>query len=183
MKHGQETGSNAQRSEYYRGEMFALAGASRRHNLITGNVFGELHVQLKQRLCEVYQSDMRVKVSTSGLYTYPDVVATCTEPRFEDEHGDTLLNPQVIVEVLSASTEAWDRGRKFEHYRAISALSEYVLISQDRCHVERHSRQPGGQWLLWETSTPGDVLMLESIKCTLQIAEIYAKVNLDEVTD
>lgn len=172
-----------QRSEYYRGEMFALAGASRRHNLIAGNVFGSLHFQLKQRPCEVYQSDMRVKVSTSGLYTYPDVVATCAEPRFEDEHGDTLLNPQAIVEVLSASTEAWDRGRKFEHYRAIPALSEYVLISQDRCHVERHSRQFGGQWLLWETSNPDDVLTFESLECTLPIAELYAKVNLDEATD
>ena len=130
------------RSEFFRGEMFAMVGASRKHNLIAGNIFGELRQQFKDRKCEVYQSDMRVKVNATGLHTYPDVVATCDEPRFEDNQVDTLVNPKVIVEVLSPSTELWDRGKKFEHYRNIPSLREYVLISHDHVLVERFQSTP-----------------------------------------
>jgi len=131
------------RSEYFRGEIFAMTGASRFHNLICANVLSQIHRQFEGRACEVYQSDMRVKVSSTGLYTYPDIVATCNLPQFEDEAVDTLLNPQTIIEVLSDSTEAYDRGTKFGHYRNIESLQDYVLISQNMCRIERFSRRDG----------------------------------------
>ena len=126
------------KSEYLRGEVFAMAGASRAHNLIASNAAGELRQQLRDRPCEVYPSDMRVKVSPSGLYTYPDVTVVCGEPQFEDAEVDTLLNPKVLVEVLSPSTADYDRGGKFTHYRRLPSLQEYVLISQDRPLVEHY---------------------------------------------
>lgn len=168
------------KSEYYRGEIFAMSGASREHNLITGNVFASCHSQFRDRHCEVYQGDMRVKVRTSGLYTYPDVVVTCEEPRFEDDVTDTLLNPQVIIEVLSDSTEKYDRGKKFEHYRQIESLMQYFLIAQDRVHLEKYTRQENGQWLLWETSAFDDKVLIEAVKCELEMAEIYARIKFDE---
>src|ERR1035441_2998811 len=119
------------RSEYYGGEMFAMSGARRGHNLIAWNLAGELRQQLRERPCEAYQHDMRVRVSTAGLYAYPDTVIVCGEPQFLDETQDTLLNPTVIVEVLSPSTEAYDRGDKFELYRAIPSLTYYLLVSSE----------------------------------------------------
>src|SRR5205085_5334550 len=105
------------KSEYFNGEIFAMTGASRRHNLVAANVLASLHGQLRKRPCEVYSSDMRVKVSPTGLYTYPDVVVVCNDPLFDDKQKDTLLNPTVLIEVLSKSTASYDRGEKFEHYR------------------------------------------------------------------
>src|SRR5919199_1130147 len=112
------------KSEYYNGEMFAMAGASEPHNRIKDNLIGELHARLKVSACHSYSSDMRVKVSRTGLYTYPDIVIICGKPELEDAHGDTLLNPQVIIEVLSDSTEKYDRGKKFRHYKQIESLRE-----------------------------------------------------------
>ena len=117
------------KSEYYAGEIFAMAGASRWHNLIVTNVLRELSLQLKGRPCTTYPSAMRVKISPTGLYTYPDVTVVCGAARFEDTQQDTLLNPTLIVEVLSESTEAYDRGGKFAHYRKLNSLLEYVLIT------------------------------------------------------
>jgi len=166
------------RSEYFRGEIFAMSGASREHNLIAGNLNAEARNQLRDRPCEVYQSDMRVKVSSTGLYTYPDVVVVCGEPRFEDAEVDTLLNPTVLFEVLSETTENYDRGKKFEHYRTLPSLQEYVLVAQDKCHVEQFTRQPDNRWLLWETGNLEGVLSLPSIGCELKLADVYAKVTL-----
>lgn len=165
------------KSEYLRGEVFAMTGASREHNLIAGNCFASLHSQLSDRPCEVYQGDMRVKVSPTGLYTYPDVVVACENPRFEDDHVDTLLNPSIIVEVLSESTAGYDRGAKFEHYRRIDSLREYVLIAQDKRHVERFTRQSDNTWLLWETNDPQSTVELTSIACQLRVSDIYAKIT------
>jgi Uma2 family endonuclease len=170
----------AYKSEYFRGETFAMSGASREHNLIAGNLNGELRSQLRDRPCEVYQSDMRVKVSPTGLYTYPDVVVVCGGPEFEDAELDTLLNPTVLFEVLSETTESYDRGRKFAHYRTLESLREFVLVAQDRCHVEQFTRQPDGRWLLWETGDLEGVLSLSSIGCGLKLREVYAKVSLGE---
>jgi Uma2 family endonuclease len=166
----------AAKSEYLNGHTYAMAGASREHNLITGNIFGELRFQLRERACEVYVNDMRLKVSSTGLYAYPDVAVVCGEPRFEGAHFDTLLNPIVLVEVLSPSTEAYDRGKKFAHYRRLESLQEYVLIAQDSVRVEHYLRQ-GEQWLLTEFSHPDDALHLASIGCNLPLREIYAKVE------
>lgn len=168
------------RSEFFRGEMFAMVGASRKHNLISLNVAAEIRGQFGGRPCKVYQSDMRVKVNKTGLYTYPDVVATCDQPRFEDKHVDTLLNPKVIVEVLSPSTELWDRSKKFEHYRAIESLREYVLISQDHVMVERFTRNAEGQWALLDYRTIDETLVLDSISCTIKLSEIYARISFEE---
>lgn len=129
------------KSEYFNGEMFAMSGVSPSHVLIVSNIVAELRGQLKQKPCNVYSSDLRVRVSPTGLYTYPDVVVVCGQPQLADEQKDTLLNPTLIVEVLSDSTQDYDRGRKFEHYRSLSSFTEYLLIAQDRCHVEHFVRQ------------------------------------------
>jgi len=166
------------KSEYFAGEIFAMSGASRQHNLIVANVVATLHGQFRNRPHEVYASDMRVKVSPTGLYTYPDVVALCGEPQFDDEQKDTLLNPTVIIEVLSSSTEAYDRGDKFGHYRKLASLTEYVLISQEKLHIEHYVRQPDNQWLLSEASGPQDTVRLPSINGVLVLAEVYDKVEV-----
>ena len=166
------------RSEFYQGEMFAMTGASRKHNLITLNIASRISEALDHRPCETYSNDMRVKVSLSGPYTYPDVVATCESPQFEDDFVDTLLNPQAIVEVLSESTESYDRGKKFSHYRRTPSLKDYLLVSQDRVMVEHYMREPNNRWLLTEISQLEDSVNLLSIDCRLRLADIYAKVDL-----
>jgi Uma2 family endonuclease len=169
------------RSEFFAGEMFAMAGASLEHNLITANVTRELGTQLKRRPCRVVSTDMRVKVSATGLYTYPDVAVICDEPQLEDARQDTLLNPTLIVEVLSPTTEAYDRGDKFAQYRRLESLREYVLIAQDRQRIERYVRQAEGQeWLLTEISDPEGCVPLTAIGCELALAEVYDKVPLPE---
>lgn len=166
------------RSEYIAGRMFAMSGASRRHGLIAGNLFREISSQLRGRDCEAQINDMRVKVSPTGMYTYPDIVAVCGEARFEDAHTDTLLNPTVIVEVLSESTEAYDRGEKFAHYRRLETLREYVLVAQDKIRIE-HFRREGEEWILSEVSGSDATLHLGSIDCHVGVAAVYEKVNFE----
>lgn len=166
------------KSEYVGGHIIAMSGASRRHNLIAANISRELSSQLRGRPCESYISDMRVRVSETGLYTYPDVVAVCGDIRFADEQTDTLLNPTVIVEVPPASTEAYDRGDKFAHYRRLASLHDYVLVSQDAVRVEHYVRQ-GEKWVLSEASLLTDTVSLASIQCTLVLEDIYDKVRFD----
>jgi Uma2 family endonuclease len=132
------------RSEFYNGEMFAMAGASRRHNRIVTNLVAAFDNRLRELPCNVYSNDMRVKTPNTGLFTYPDLVVTCGEEVFVDDEQDTLLNPLVIFEVLSDSTEAYDWGKKFENYQGIESLSTYVLVAQDARRVERYVRQGDG---------------------------------------
>lgn len=185
------------KNEYINGRIFAMAGASRQHNQITFNIAVGIGVQLRGRSCVAYSSDMSVKVSQTGLYSYPDIVATCSNPKFEDDFVDTLLNPDVIVEVLSDSTEAFDRGGKFAHYRRLDSLKEYILVAQDCMCVEHYSRQ-GEQWILTEIRVPFEIteavpsresneiyaqasekiIHLTSIDCHLSLNEIYDKVIL-----
>jgi Uma2 family endonuclease len=169
------------RSEYYAGEIFAMSGASETHNLITGNIFALLHTQLRGRPYRVYMSDMRVKVSPTGLYTYPDVVAICGAREFDDVQRDTLLNPNVIIEVLSSSTEAYDRGNKAVQYRQLPSLTEYLLVSQEQMHVEQYIRQADGQWLFSEVSGKDAHIHLPSVKAILALAEIYDNIPLTAV--
>lgn len=166
------------KSEYFNGEMFAMAGASERHALIVTNVVAELRGQLRHRPCTVYSTDLRVRVSPTGLYTYPDVIVVCGQAQFADDQKDTLLNPTLIVEVLSESTKDYDRGGKFEHYRSLASLSEYVLIAQDKYHVEHFVRQPDNRWLLSETNRLEDTIHLPSIDCALALIEVYDKVEM-----
>ena len=166
------------RHEYVDGEIYAMTGASRRHNLLCGNLFASLHRQLRNRPCEVYVNDMRVKISASSMYAYPDIVATCAQPRFEDAEVDTLLNPALIIEVLSASTESYDRGAKFLHYRTLPSLQEYALVAQAQYRVEQYVRQADQQWLLTEYQTLDAVCVLSSVACRLELRELYERVSL-----
>ncbi|MEZ6035604.1 MAG: Uma2 family endonuclease [Planctomycetaceae bacterium] len=168
------------KSQYFRGEVFAMAGASREHNLIVGNLVREIGNALKDRPCEVYPSDMRVKVAATGLYTYPDATVVCGDPVFEDDHFDTLINPTVVFEVLSESTESWDRGGKFRQYRDIPALQEYAMVTQDRPGVERYIRQQDGGWLLQETQSIEASVRFESIDVTVPLSEIYRNVRFED---
>lgn len=163
------------KSEFHDGEIFAMTGASRKHNLIAFNIARELGVQLKNRPCEAYIADMRVKAVTARSYHYPDIAVVCGKPQFEDAHVDTLLNPTLLIEVLSPSTEAYDRGAKFAHYRKITSLCEYLLVMQDQSSIERYVRQ-GEVWILSETVDLDASLSLESIGCTLSLREVYDKV-------
>ena len=167
------------KSEYRDGQIYAMPGASHEHNVIMGNTFAELHIQLRDRTCIVYPSDMRVKVSSTGRYTYPDVVVVCDEPRFDDSHFDTLLNPTVLIEVLSPSTAAYDRGEKFASYQKLDSLCEYVLISQNSVCVEHYLRQEQ-DWDLTEFRSLDDVFSLVSIGCELSLQAIYAKVQFSQ---
>lgn len=165
------------KSEYCQGEMFAMSGAAYPHVLITGNVFGELRQQLRGGPCLPLSNDMRVRVTPTDLYVYPDVVVVCGEPRFADDTFDTLLNPTVIIEVLSPSTEAYDRGQKFEFYRSLESLAEYVMIASQRISVERYTRQPGGSWNFDARTSLEDSIDLKSLGCTLLLADLYEKVD------
>jgi len=173
------------KSEYYDGQIWPLgepirgmAGTTRVHNLISGNLFREISSQLKDRPCETYIGDIRVRGKPGDSHTYPDVVVVCGDPRFEDDQLDTLSNPDVIIEVLSPSTEAWDRGGKFHYYQQVASLKEYVLVSQDRRLVESYTRQ-GDQWLLRTWNRSEESLRLTSVVCEIPLREIYFMVALD----
>lgn len=174
---------NITKSEYYDGQIYAMTGAKESHNLIASNLIASLHGQLRRKPCRVYPSDMRVKVLRTGLNTYPDVVVVCGQPEFVDKKRDTLTNPTVIIEVLSPSTERYDRGVKFRHYRAIETLRDYILIAQDRQYIEHYTRQENGQWLFEEVSDAKAHMKIDSITCTLSLEDTYEKVELEEVDD
>ena len=164
------------KSEFYKGEVFAFAGASLRHNLIAANFLATTHSRLRGGPCSAFSSDMRITIPQTPHYTYADVVVVCGKPELDDDFKDNLLNPIVIVEVLSPSTESFDRGKKFESYQRIASLMEYVLVSQDRPRVEQFLRQPDGRWLYSETSAEGSI-KLTSIDCELSLNDIYEKVE------
>ncbi|MYH83425.1 Uma2 family endonuclease [Candidatus Poribacteria bacterium] len=167
----------ATKHEYLNGQIVAMSGASFAHNFITVNIATHLNIQLMNGECRVATSDMRVKVTEIDSYFYPDVVVVCGEPVPEDNVFDTLLNPTVIVEVLSPSTETYDRGEKFEHYQQIDSLKDYILISQDKIHVEHYCRQ-GSRWLQTEFQELSDVLSLRSIDCELRLQDVYRRVKV-----
>lgn len=164
------------RSEYFRGEMFAMASASANHNLIVGNCVQTLGQQLKKKPCRVYPSDLKLRIEATGLHTYPDLSVVCGEPQLDSDVGDVLLNPVVLVEVLSESTEAYDRGKKFEHYRTIPSLKHYVLIAQDRHSIDCFSHRPDGSWNLTSCQGVDGHLELDAIDSQLAAAEVYDKV-------
>ena len=167
------------KSEYLNGEIFPMSGASRQHNLITANIGAEFNRQLKGKPCEAYASDMRVKVRSNGLYTYPDVIVVCGEPQFEDQEVDTLLNPTLLIEVLSQSTERYDRIAKTSYYRTIDSLQEHLLVAQHEVRVEQYLRQPNGQWAQMQYTSPDEVVQLTSIDCSLKLIDAYDKISFD----
>jgi Uma2 family endonuclease len=159
------------------GEIFEMAGAVKRHNQISSNIIRLLGNQLLERDCNAFSSDMRVKITSAGNYTYPDVVAVCGEEVYEDETEDTLLNPQLIIEVLSKSTEGYDRGAKFEYYQTIESFTEYVLITQEPFRVEQYVRKNKNEWTYFEFRKPEDIVKLISIDCELSLQDIYHKIK------
>ena len=165
------------KSEFYQGEMFAMAGSTYEHNLIGNNTGGHLRDALRGRPCGVSNSDMRIHTPRTGLYTYADVVVVCGEPLFLERNRTTLVNPTVLVEVLSPSTEAYDRGRKFEHYESIESLREYVLIASDRVSVMVHRRRSESEWLTITATLIDGAIELESAGCRLSLREVYDKVE------
>ncbi len=167
------------RSEYINGEIINMPGASFAHNLITNNISGELHARLKGSTCAVFANDMRISIPTAKSYFYPDVGVVCEDPRFEDDVFDSLLNPIVVVEVLSSSTEAYDRGEKFAHYRQLTSLQEYVLVSQDQIRVDHYRRQER-LWIFTDIEKHDETLQLPSIQCELPLQEIYARVTFPD---
>lgn len=167
------------KSQYFDGEVFALSGGTRWHNLISLNLGAELRQLLKGSGCVAFESNLRVKAEATGLCTYPDASVACGEQRFVDNEMDTLLNPVLVAEVLSDSTEAFDRGKKFEHYRQIPSLLEYILVSQHEPLVELFSRRVSGEWVLSEAAGMENSLYIPSLKITLSLAEIFANVKFE----
>lgn len=165
--------------EFYQGTVYAMAGASPNHVLITTNTSTGLNIQLRKEPCRVYQTDLRLRVSAVGLYTYPDVTVVCGTPQFADDEQDTLLNPTLIIEVLSPSTESYDRGDKFRFYRTLESLQQYVLISQFSPHVECFTRRASESWLPSEAAGLDAKIELASINCTLLLADVYEKVTFE----
>jgi Uma2 family endonuclease len=164
------------KSEYYNGEMFAMPGASYAHIKIVAHAMRELGQQLRGRACEPLSNDMRVRV-TPSVYAYPDIVIVCGEPQFADDTFDILLNPTVIIEVLSKSTEAYDRGLKSRKYRSLHSLSEYLMISSQQVSAELYTRRPDGHWLLTERESLEESIDLKSVDCHLLLADLYEKVD------
>jgi Uma2 family endonuclease len=166
--------------EYYRGHIYAMSGGTERHNLIAGNTLASLHGQLRRKAGRVYPSDMRINILRTGLNTYPDVAVVCGQSQFTDATRDTITNPVVIIEVLSPSTERYDRGMKFQNYRTIDTLQDYILIAQDQFYIEHYIRQQHGQWLLQETANLDEEIHIQSIECTLRLEDIYEKIDFGE---
>jgi Uma2 family endonuclease len=168
------------KSEFLNGQIYAMAGASPIHSVITVNLSGEVYVQLRGSKCQAYSNDTKVRTSPAGLYSYPDLSVVCGEPKFQDEQKDVLINPKVIFEVLSPTTEAFDRGAKFLRYQTIEAFTDYVLIAQDEARVEHLSRQADGGWLLYIIRGLEKSFRIASIDCTISLAGIYDRVTFPD---
>lgn len=168
------------RNELVNGRIYAMTGGSIQHNVIAGNIFGELRNRLRGGPCRAFFEGVRLKVSQTGMYTYPDVMAVCGAQELEGMHRDILLNPSVIFEVLSPSTEAYDRGEQFEHYTLLPSLREYVLVSQDHVRIEKFVRQ-GEQWVFTALNDPEGTLGIEALDCEIPVSEIYLDVEFPPV--
>jgi Uma2 family endonuclease len=171
--------ASEEKHEYLNGEIYLMAGGSSNHSLIGSTMIALLYIQLRKKSCFVYNNDMRIKVIDTGLYTYPDISIVCDPPVFDEKNRDTLLNPTALIEVLSPSTESYDRGKKFQHYRSIESLRECILVSQDEPRIERYVREPNGKWLLTDAIGLEAVLELTSIQCTLSLADVYEQVSFE----
>ncbi len=170
------------RSEYFKGEIFAMSGGTRRHSVIAVNILAGLHSRMINSPCTPHEANFRLKIKATGLLTYPDVSVYCGDVEFdpEDEQNETGLNPTVVFEVLSKTTEAYDRGAKSAHYRQIESLKAYLLVSQKAPHVELYSRSPDGSWRLTEATALESTVRIPGIDVDLPLAEVYAKVVFPE---
>lgn len=173
-----EEGSDV-KHEYYRGAIYAMTGGTARHNLIVANIIALLHGQLRGTPCHVFPSDLRLKIESAGLYTYPDISVICGPILYAENRQDTVTNPIVLIEILSPSTENYDRGKKFEHYRTIETLQEYIVVAQDRIHIEHYIRQDDHRWLLVDFFAADQVVHAGSIHCTLSVELVYEDITFD----
>lgn len=165
------------RHEFLDGTVYAMSGGSRAHSAICFNLAVSIGLQLRGTPCVGFSPDMKVRAGDASLFAYPDLAVVCGEPLLHDDHGDVLLNPVVIFEVLSRSTEAYDRGEKFERYKTIETLTDYVLVSQDRPRLEHFSRRPDGTWSLTELSRLESSLDIASINCRVPLSEVYDRIE------
>lgn len=180
------------RHEYLDGEIFEMAGETVSHGRICTNIIISLGAELRDKGCDIFTKDMKVRSGAlpsprrvmRGLFSYPDLLIVCGTPQFHDEYTDILLNPQVIIEVLSEATEAFDRGEKFQRYREhLPSLTEYILVAQVRAYVEHFTRRSAGRWELVSCEGPDGVLDLSSLDCRLRLAEVYDRVEFPPPTD
>ena len=167
-------------SEFLNGQMFARSGGSMNHAGLQTNILVEISIALRGGGCEAFSSDFRVKVS-SGMYTYPDVSVVCGKPLVAGEHEDNLLNPAVVFEVLSPSTEKYDRGLKFQHYRTIASLQDFILVDQSQIRIEQYTRQPDNSWMLRDYQRPEEELRIDSIGVSIPLQQIYDRIDLSPV--
>ena len=172
--------SSESKHEFFDGELFAMTGGTPAHSLIASNFIREAGNALKDRPCVVYTSDLRVKVNATGLYTYPDVTIVCGEQKFDDNQSDTLINPTIVVEVLSKSNASYDRGPKSKHFRKIDSLQALILIEQDGPVVEVYRRQSDGKWILSDATELTESIAIEPIGISIPLAEIYRNVTFPE---
>ncbi len=168
--------TSQERYEYVHGEIFAMAGASDKHNIISANTFSSLHAQVRKRPCFAYNNDMRVRFSPTH-YSYPDIAVVCGEKQIDVYPLDTLLNPTVIIEVLSSSTETSDKTNKARDFRALASIQEYLFIAQDEIYIEHYARHDTHKWLLREITELSATIELKSIACTLLVDDIYEKIE------
>jgi Uma2 family endonuclease len=166
------------RSEFFDGEMFAMSGGSMRHAQLQANLHGELYVALRGSDCQAFTSDFRVLVSPGRMYAYPDVTGVCGKPLLVDERQDILVNPTVIFEVLSPSTEYYDRGVKFQYYRGIESLRDYILVDQNQVRIEQYTRGEANTWTLHDYQRPEEELRIDSIQASLLVDRIYDRIEL-----
>lgn len=170
--------NSEERLEYWDGEIFSMSGVSNEHDQLETNLIYRTKRQLEGRACRVFAANMRIKVPSMPPYRYGDVSGLCGQPKFEKIGGvDVLTNPSLIIEVLSPSTEAYDRGDKFTNYKSIPSLSEYLLVAQHRAHVSQFIKQADGSWLNLEFNALDDVLKIVTLDCELTLAEIYQDVE------
>jgi Uma2 family endonuclease len=167
----------AGKSEFYRGEVFAMAGGSPRHNAISVNLVACLRTRLRGSPCRPYNSDQRIRIPSNGLATYPDVSVICGDLKLDEQDRDAIVNASVILEVLSKSTESYDRGKKFDLYRELDSFREYILVSQDEPQIERFVRQEDGSWLLTVVKGAEAELRIQTLSCVLPLSEVYEDVK------
>jgi Uma2 family endonuclease len=165
-----------EKNEYFQGEIFAMSGASRFHNRISTNLIGQLFNHLSGKKCTPYGSDLRVHIPENTLYTYPDITIVCDDEKYLDDAFDTLLNPKIIIEILSKTTKDYDKGSKFTLYRSIASLVEYILIDSEKMFVERFAKNSEGNWTLYEYALPSDFLVIPTIDFKIELDLIYKNV-------
>jgi Uma2 family endonuclease len=171
------------KSEYYRGEIFAFAGGSANHNRISGNIYSKFITSLAEGKCEPYISDMKVWIKEKELFAYPDIIVVCGEPEFYPDRDDTIMNPLVIIEVLSDSTKNYDRIEKFEFYRTLPTFQEYILVDQYKIHIEHFYQESKGKWIFTEYNHIDDVLNFEKIDLKMSLKDIYYRVEFKKEED